>query len=252
MATLPTTLTTMFSSRRGWTVVALGAPPAAAAAMIPVRERLGGADAALVLVLVIVAVAMFGTRLAGLLAALSCGVWFDFFLTRPYQRFTITSADDVLTMALLLLVGVGVTELAAWGRRQQAIAAREAGYLAGIQVAAEAVAAQTTAAQRIDQICAQLTLLLELRTCRFDYGSGVVGGDRPRLGPDGQVTWRSQVWDVDRDGLPSDDDIELLLDGDAGYRGRFLLRATPQSRPTPAQRLVAVALANRAVTTPAG
>ena len=33
-----------------------------------------------------VAVAANGYRLAGVLAALSAAVWFDFFLTQPYQR----------------------------------------------------------------------------------------------------------------------------------------------------------------------
>jgi len=35
------------------------------------------------------------------------------------------------------VVGVAVTELAVWGRRQQTLASREAGYLAGIQATAE-------------------------------------------------------------------------------------------------------------------
>jgi K+-sensing histidine kinase KdpD len=42
-------------------------------------------DAALVLVVVIVAVAANGHRLAGLLAALSAAAWFDFFLTAPHR-----------------------------------------------------------------------------------------------------------------------------------------------------------------------
>jgi hypothetical protein len=54
------------------------------------------------------------------------------------------------------------------------------------------------------------------------------------------------VYDVERDGLPSDREIELLLSSGAGYRGAFLLSAHPDSRPSLAQRLVAVALADRA------
>jgi hypothetical protein len=40
-------------------------------------------------VVVIVAVAAAGNRLAGYLAALSAAAWFEFFLTRPYEQFTI-------------------------------------------------------------------------------------------------------------------------------------------------------------------
>ena len=38
----------------------------------------------------VVAVAAAGHRAAGVLAAVSAAVWFDFFLTVPYERFTIT------------------------------------------------------------------------------------------------------------------------------------------------------------------
>ena len=38
-----------------------------------------------------------GDRFAGLLAAVSGGVWFDFFLTEPYLRFTIEDRDDIET-----------------------------------------------------------------------------------------------------------------------------------------------------------
>jgi K+-sensing histidine kinase KdpD len=45
---------------------------------------------ALVMILVVVAVAANGYRLAGYLAALSVAGWFDFFLTQPYETFSIT------------------------------------------------------------------------------------------------------------------------------------------------------------------
>ncbi|MEU7905749.1 DUF4118 domain-containing protein [Actinoplanes sp. NPDC049118] len=66
-----------------------------------------------------VAVAASGNRLAGYLAALSAGVWFDFYFTEPYQRLTIGDRSDVETFVLLLAVGIAVTELAVWvvGRR---------------------------------------------------------------------------------------------------------------------------------------
>jgi K+-sensing histidine kinase KdpD len=42
-------------------------------------------------------------------------VWFDFFLTQPYERFTITRRTDIETTVLLLVIGVAVTEIAVWG-----------------------------------------------------------------------------------------------------------------------------------------
>jgi K+-sensing histidine kinase KdpD len=50
--------------------------------------------------------------LAAVLAAGSTAVWFDFFLTQPYERFTITRRTDIETIVLLLVIGVAVTKIA--------------------------------------------------------------------------------------------------------------------------------------------
>ena len=103
-------------------LAALAVPLALAAILIPFRTSFPNTDAALALILVVVAVAANGDRLAGVLAAVSAAVWFDFFLTRPYERFSITSRSDIETTVLLLVIGVAVTELAVWGRRQHTAA----------------------------------------------------------------------------------------------------------------------------------
>lgn len=51
----------------------------------------------------------------------------------PYERFTIRSAADVTTFVLLPVVGVAVSQLAAYARRLKVIAITDAGYLAQIQ-----------------------------------------------------------------------------------------------------------------------
>jgi K+-sensing histidine kinase KdpD len=71
-------------------IAALAAPLALTAILVPFRHSFPNTDAALALILVVVAVAANGYRLAGYLAALSAAVWFDFFLTRPYEQFSIT------------------------------------------------------------------------------------------------------------------------------------------------------------------
>jgi len=100
----------------------LAAPLVLAAILVPFRASFPNTDAALALILVVVAVAANGYRLAGILAAVSAAVWFDFFLTRPYERFTITRREDIETTLLLLVIGVAVTEIAVWGRRQHTAA----------------------------------------------------------------------------------------------------------------------------------
>lgn len=62
-------------------IAALVAPLLLTAILAPFRTSFANTDAALALIVVVVAVAANGYRLAGILAALSSAVWFDFFLT---------------------------------------------------------------------------------------------------------------------------------------------------------------------------
>jgi K+-sensing histidine kinase KdpD len=136
---------------------------------------LAGLAAPLALILVVVAVAANGYRLAGVLAAVSAAAWFDFFLTLPYERFTITRRTDIETTVLLLAIGAAVTEIAVWSRRQHGTAARRAGYLEGINTAARSVATGGSAAALTGQVCGHLAGLLSLAGCRFQDGNR---GDR--------------------------------------------------------------------------
>ena len=224
-------------------VAALAAPLLLTVILVPFRASFPNTDAALALLLVVVAVAANGYRLAGYLAALSAAVWFDFFLTRPYEEFAITRRADLETTVLLLVIGAAVTEIAVWGRRQQAAASRRAGYLDGINAAAQAVAAGGSTAELIAQVSARLTELLSLRSCEFQYGKAGLG--RPaRLLKDGRVAAEHRTWDL-AEGLPDDSDLELLVENGGVLQGRFLMRPQPQAHPTLEQRLVAVALADQ-------
>lgn len=219
-------------------------PLALAAILVPFRTRFANTDAALALVLVIVAVAAAGNRLAGYVAAISAAAWFDFFLTRPYEQFTINRATDIETTVLVLLIGIAVTEIAVFGRREHAAASRRAGYLEGINDAARAVAAGGSADALIGQVAASLTQLLSLRGCEFQYGIAGVG--RPaRIEHDGDVMLDGRVYDVVDGGLPANRGTELLVESGGRLQGRFLLQPDPVARPTHEQLLVAVALADQ-------
>jgi K+-sensing histidine kinase KdpD len=222
-------------------LAAVAAPLLLTLILVPFRTRLPNTDAALVLILVVVAVAAVGYRIAGALAAVSAAAWFDFFLTRPYEQFTITRAADIETTVLILVIGVAVTEIAVWGRRQHLAASRRASYLEGINAAAEAVAVGGSPSALIDEVCAQLTRLLSLRSCRFEYG--VAGLGRPaRLRHDGQLVPAGGT-DVERDRLPAD--TELLAENHGLLQGRFMMSPQAGARPTLEQRLVAVAFADQ-------
>lgn len=222
---------------------ALVVPLVACAVLAAFRESVANTNAALGLVLVVVAVAATGRRTAGVLAALSCGVWFDFFLTEPYQRLTIDDPADVETAVLLLLVGVAVTEIALWGRRQQASASEREGYLTGIVTASRTVADGAPTDTLVDHVSREIVAVLGIDDCRFDRGTG---SGLPRLHGDGSVTRHGHEIDVERDGLPVDDRIELLVEHGGAVHGRFLLTASTRvSKPDLDRRLVAVTLAGQ-------
>jgi K+-sensing histidine kinase KdpD len=219
-------------------------PLVVSAALSPFRASFDNANAALVLVVVIVAVASFGIRPAGVVAAISSAVWFDFFLTVPYNHLTIKNQGDIETAVLLVVIGVAVTELAIWGRRQQARASRQTGYLAGVLTASSAVATGGSTEQVIDRVNAELVAVLGIDGSRFAEGNG--RRDAPQLNQDGSVTRGSHQLKVERDGLPTNAEIELVVQHAGEAKGRFLLTASARVvRPDLEQRLVAVALADQ-------
>jgi K+-sensing histidine kinase KdpD len=224
---------------------AVAGPLAVCAVLATFRGAFDNTNAALVLVLVVVAVAAAGHRPSGILAALSSAAWFDFFLTEPYCRFTIDDREDVETAVLLVLVGIAVAEIAAWGRRQQARSSTREGYLEGLVSSARMAAdGDTTQDALATFVSDQLVAVLGLDRCRFERGAPQA---HPRLNADGTVTRDSHVIDVDRTGLPTIDVIELPVEHQGVVVGRFVMTcATRVSRPTLEQRLVAVTLADQA------
>jgi K+-sensing histidine kinase KdpD len=105
-------------SRRALVIV--GAPVLAVAALVPLREHVRNTNLALVLVLVVLAGAAMGGRLVGVIVGVAVATAFDFFLTRPFESFTIDRADDVQTTILLAAVGLIGGELVERARRSQA------------------------------------------------------------------------------------------------------------------------------------
>jgi len=226
--------------------VAAAAPLACCAALAAFRSDVPNATAALVLVLVIVAMAATGQRVAGLVAAVSSGVWFDFFLTEPFHRFTVTDPDDIEAMALLVVVGAAVTELALWGRRQQARASNRSGYLHGVMGTAEIIAAkQSSSNSLIDHVSSEIQELLAVDECRFDPHAA----HDPRyavLARDGSVTRGGEPCNVARDGLPTDELTALVVQHGGATYGQFLITSASRvARPTLEQRRVAVLLADQ-------
>jgi hypothetical protein len=217
-------------------------PLAVAAILLPWRASWSNTNVALLLVVAVVAVAALGSRAAGALAAVSAFAWFDFFFTRPYERFTIHGSADITTAVLLRAVGLAVSQLAARARQLQVVAITDDGYLAQIHEAASMAKSADAAETLVDSVRDQLISVLDLEDCRFEYGS-LLGhppawsrrhrGHQPRPPGCGQY------------GFPPGE-IELRTFGHGQYYGRFMMSPRPGAKPSLQARLVAVTLADQA------
>jgi K+-sensing histidine kinase KdpD len=230
-------------------VAAVVAPLAVCGILVPFRNTLSSANSALILVVVIVGVASLGNRIAGALAAASAALWFDFFLTQPYERLSIARASDITTAILLLIVGVAVSQLAAYARRLQVVTITNADYLLHIQHTAQLVQSGAATNAVVNEVRTRLIQVLGLSGCRFEYG--VLLGQHPRLEHDGKILSGRTHLEAQRNWVRSGD-IELRVQTGDRYYGRYLLQPGPQNTPSLQARLVAVTLADQVAATFSG
>ena len=217
-------------------------PLAVAAILVPFRLSFANTAAALILVAVIVAVAALGNRLAGFVATVSATVWFDFFLTRPYERLNITHRPDIETAVCLFVVGLIVTELAARNRYHYATAVEEADFVALIHDISELAASGSSSRDVVERVRQDLVPLLHLRECRYESGS--TSHPMMRIEHDGQVVLGGRTWAVEQLGLPGPE-VELLVQIQGRTLGRFVLTPTPGTPVSLERRVVAVAIADQ-------
>jgi Domain of unknown function (DUF4118) len=231
------------AQRPVWGVaVAFCLPLGVAGLLVPFRGTLADAAAALVLVAAVAVVAMVGTRVEGYVAALSACLWFDLFLTRPYEQLVITARPDIEIAVSLLVVGIGVTELAALSRHHRHLAEEESGFVSLIHEVSQMVAVGLAAEEVVVRIREELIRLLGLRDCRFEAGTET--GGMFRLERDGHVYVSGHYWAVDELGLPGRQ-LELIVCGRGQTVGRFLLVPTPGRPVSLERRVVAVVMADQ-------
>ena len=130
------------------------------------------------------------------------------------------------------------------GRRQQAGASRRLGYLDGVLSTAEKIAAQDPdPADLVAPVGTELTGLLGLDGCRY---APVAPHLRVVVQPDGHLRSGERLLDVERDGLPMDEEILLPVRSAGQTVGGFVLTSAARvRRPTPEQLRVTVLLADQ-------
>jgi K+-sensing histidine kinase KdpD len=223
-------------------VAAVVLPLGVAAILVPFRSSFTNTASALILVAVIVAVAALGNRISGFVATVSATLWFDFFLTRPYEKLAITHRQDIETALSLFVVGIIVTELAARSRHHHEAAAEEADFVGLIHDVSELATSGAPSREVVERVRGELVALLHLQTCRYESGSP--GESMMQLEHDGRVLLGGRVWSVDRMGLPGPL-IELQVQSQGRTLGRFVMTPTPGYEISYERRAVAVAIADQ-------
>jgi K+-sensing histidine kinase KdpD len=217
--------------------------PAVAALLTLAGPQLHENHVTLLLVLAVAVVSAAGLRPAGLVAAATTALAYDYFWTEPYYSFRIFDTQDILTVLLLVLVGGAIEQLSWWAGRQHAVAARRLDYLNALRRAAEPIAPETHAAT-LEAISDTMITVLDADSCDL-----VLNDRLPAtvLHGDGSVTRAGQIMDVDTAGLPTDDVIAIPVPSADDRVAYFAVTAaTHVARPRAEQRQVAALLAHLA------
>lgn len=234
-------------SERTFLLVALGvsavAPVAIAASLVPARDNLPNASVALTLAVAVALLAAVGTRLTAIVAAVSAGIGFDVFHTRPYGSLAINHAADIETTVLLLAVGVVVGQLAVRNRHHRNLAAEVSYDLGRVHAVAEMVAAGTAADLVVDTVANELMDLLGLQKCWFDPHFAEKPG--PFIESHGGVGWGGLRWGFRTMGLPAQE-VTLVVQHQGRPLGRFVLLPAVGFPVTRDRLVTAVALADQA------
>jgi Domain of unknown function (DUF4118) len=222
-------------------VAALG-PIVVASALVPLREDIASANAALVFVVVVVLAAALGGRWTGVTAAIVSAMAFDFFLTRPYGSLKIDNADDIIATVLLLAVGLIVGEIVVWAHRGHRQSRRGRDEIARLHRVSEQVAGGGRADDVLASVRAELSQLLTLRSCELEQPP--FGAQLPRLERNGSVETPRRRFVRGEFALPAEG-VELPVLGRGRQLGRLVLVPEPDVGVSIEERVVAIALSDQ-------
>jgi hypothetical protein len=229
----------------GFFVAALG-PLAVAALMVPLRTQPVATELAFLAMMYVVGAAgvMAGFRGGGS-AAVMATLSFDFFFSRPRLELNLDSADDGRKAILLLSVGFGAAALA---HRQHAARSTASLMLADransskhIQRVVDLIAQGVDPRDLISAVQAELTVLLLLRSCRFETGEPA--GCLPHLERNGTISTGHHPRHHG-DGRRPASEFALLVQAGGVTVGRFVLDPSPGTSLLLEHRIVALILAD--------
>lgn len=180
---------------QGSIAVAIGPISAIVAAglMSRFRDSFGVANVVLVLAVVVIAAAFAG-RVPGILTAITAALSFNFFHAEPYQSLRIHGAQDIVTVVMLGVLGVAMSEFSAGRRRVKRSATRRLLGARALETVTAMLAAGAPPPAIWEPVRQTLIDELSLVECRFEAGpttlpmlprSAALVGPHTRLGREG-------------------------------------------------------------------
>src|SRR6476660_1033219 len=224
--------------------VAILGPVAVSGVMVAFRGQLFNTNAALVLVLPVLAAAILGGRVGGAVSAGIATLCFDFFFTRPYYSLTISRGDDVETTIVVFAVGLVVGELGVRSLRNEHLARASRREVDQVRRVAELAAGAGSRGRLISVVEREVVELLGARGARFERAPFTT--TLPRLGH-GMVTLPGADPNGGRPFGPANE-VELPVWGRGREIGRLVLVLPTDSVRVaiqPADRAIAVALVDQ-------
>jgi K+-sensing histidine kinase KdpD len=210
--------------------------------LVPVRDVIGNTNAALVLVVVIVAAGALGGRRAGAVTAGAACLSFNFFHTQPLYSLRIHSSEDIWTVALLFTIGLVVGQLSAFARNTQTKSIIDRAGVIHLEKIGAMVAEDQPVSTVWPAVRSALLDELTLLDARFESGDHAASS-MDVLHRNGRFDNTVMFWNRAGMELPREG---IAIPVSAGSRtfGRIVLAPNPGTGTTPDQRRVAVALSD--------
>jgi hypothetical protein len=227
---------------RLWAALGSMAVVAIAGVLVPLRSTIDNTNVALVLVLVVVAAASFGGRVAGVTTSVVAALSFNFFHTQPYYSLRISDRFDIITTVLLVVVGLAVGEIAVLSHRHEVVADEHATGARHLERVAALVAGGADEDEVWDAVRTGLIAEMGLASCRFDPGMGL--SHVPRIERDGRLIEGEKYFTGGGFALPTEG-VEILVERNGATLGRLVLEPAGRRAVSRDQRRVAVALADQ-------
>lgn len=213
-----------------------------AGGLVGIRGEISNVNVALVLALVVLVAAGLGGRTAGAMSGLVAATAFDFFHTRPYGLLKIAGVNDVVTTALLLVVGLVMGEMVERSSRFRDRLHDDQTQLRRLhRVAAMAASGVQDESTLVERVAGELVETLGLERCHYEQPPFLT--ELPHLELDGAIpgtagAFRRRGYRLPRAG------VDLRVVGQRGVVGRFVLEPKPGTSVSAERLLVAVSLAH--------